>query len=342
MVLKEIKDFDPGVSGKPLLDIMEKFNQAKYIYQCHVAGVFDCLTLEPEFPETVAKNPGFLAPRLIAVLDALASIDLVQKTNGKYALTPISYTYLCSRSPFYSGDLLAFNLLHDVSFNADGLKSWLLGITDAQEHNPQKLFSQSFVRAMAQGVLIDNTVYKTTELISRQPCFETAKNVLDVGGGHGLFSIALKKVRANINATVFDLPTNAPVTREYAENCGESIDFAPGDFYRDELPSNQDVVLCFDILYPVSTEMKELVMGKVYRALNKGGHLFYKLWVLDDDGVESEQLAFFALHLKTHNMDSHVHTLTEATDMLKNQGFEIEDVLSWGEKAPKIIVAVKK
>lgn len=82
-------------------------------------------------------------------------------------------------------------------------------------------------------------------------------------------------------------------------------------------------------------------MGKVYRSLNTGGHLFYILWAFNHERTEPEKLAFFALHLKTHNTDAQIHTLKEATDMLKNQGFEIENVLSLGKEASNIIVAVK-
>ena len=106
MNLKGIKNFDPMIDSSHLRDIFKKFNQAKFVYGCHNAGIFDYLSLEPCLSETISDAGGFILSRLEVVLDALTGMALAQKCNERYALTRESYTFLCSRSPFYLGDLL--------------------------------------------------------------------------------------------------------------------------------------------------------------------------------------------------------------------------------------------
>lgn len=341
-LFKNMADFTAAADSGYLIDVMQKYKQAKFIYQCHKSNILQFLTTEPQSSEDIAEKAGVISERLVVVLDALTSIGLVEKENDKYSLSAISEAYLFCESPFYIGDLIELNMSDEEKCGGEMVNSWLHGNSVSREHDPQTTFSQSFVRAMAQGVLIDNSVRKTAELLCAHPCFDTAKNLLDVGGGHGLFAIAIKKLKPNISATVFDLPQNEAVAKEYGVRCGEEVAFFPGNFYIDELPPNQDVVLCFDILHPVAVSQKESVFAKAYRALNEGGHLFYKLWFLNEERTAPSRASLMAVKCKIGNGNSHVITLNEAKEMLLGQGFGIEDILSLGDGESQIIVAVKK
>ncbi len=342
METQEINAFHPQVDGKELLGLIRGYQQANFLYQAFTTGVFECLTTELQKLEVIAVKMGCQTERMMFFLDALTAMDLAEKEGDQYRITPLAHTYLCRDSHFFLGDLL------DMEFSARQGDAWLMmgpwlkGDSQEEEHNPQVVFQPSFVKAMAQGVLSDYSVVQTAELISRHACFAAAQNVLDLGGGHGLFPIALQKKKPDLKITVFDLPQVQEVCQEYAEVFGGELLFQAGNFYQDELPGNQDIILVFDVLHPVVPAQKEKVLKKVYHALRGGGYLFYKLWFLDESRTRPRRAALFAAKCKVTNSLSHVYTCREATEMLARIGFEVEDMLPVGDNCSTILVAHKK
>ncbi|MEN6348295.1 MAG: methyltransferase [Syntrophomonas sp.] len=336
-----IKVFQPQVEGTDLLGLIRGYRQSIFLYQAFKTGVFEYLTAKPQNIEAIAGKMGCHADRMAVFLNALIALDLAAKEGDQYRVTPLGYTYLCRSSRFFLGDLM------DLEFSAEQgstwamMGPWLKGGAKEENHIPEAVFHASFVRAMAQGVLSDNGVAHTVELISRHPCFAEARNVLDLGGGHGLFPIALQQKKTGLNITIFDLPQVEEVNREYAQVFGGKVDFQPGNFYTDELPGDQDIILAFDILHPVAPAQKEEVFGRVYRALRTAGHLFYKIWFLDESRTKPPRAALFALKCKVTTGDSHVYTCREATEMLERIGFEVEDIQPVGDGYSTMLVAVK-
>ena len=67
---------------------------------------------------------------------------------------------------------------------------------------------------MAQNTIcgrLQEVVRKVTSL----PSFFKMKKMIDLGGGHGLYAIALACHDPDLNATVFDLPGVIPLAEEY-------------------------------------------------------------------------------------------------------------------------------
>ncbi|MBC7325864.1 MAG: methyltransferase domain-containing protein, partial [Moorella sp. (in: Bacteria)] len=149
---------------------------------------------------------------------------------------------------------------------------WLRGEAIGQRGGHGEVFTPSFIRAMAQATLSHKGFEATVELVAGHPGFRAAKKLLDLGGGHGLYAIALKKLRPELEATIFDLPHAEEVTQEYARQYGAAVAFCAGDFYVDELPIDQDLILAFDVFYGPPARTKE-VLGRIYRALRPGGYL---------------------------------------------------------------------
>ena len=69
----------------------------------------------------------------------------------------------------------------------------------------------------------------------------------------------------------FDLPEVAPVFEDYVEHNGvrERLRFAAGDFFADELPK-ADVLVMGHILHDWSLDEKRMLISKAYEALPEG------------------------------------------------------------------------
>jgi len=345
LLRKELSAFEPEVNGHSLLKMMRAAQYAPVLYQALQTGIFDALDETPRSTLFLAGATGYRPERMVFLLDALTSLGLVEKTGGKYAKSPVAATYLSRNSRFYLGDLINMTLAPEKNRPWQTLRSWLQGDTKEEDvsHNPATVFNPSFVRAMAQEVLCNHKGFnETVALVAGHRGFKSARKLIDLGGGHGLFAIALKQIKPGLEAVVFDLPHVEPVTREYARRYATKIGFHPGNFYKDELPPNQDLILTFDILHPVPPAQKEAVFAKVQRALKPGGYLFYKLWFLNSERTNPRRAALFALSIKLNNHDSHVYTLHEAEEMLHRTGLQVEDTADAGDGTSTIIIARKE
>jgi len=101
----------------------------------------------------------------------------------------------------------------------------------------------------------------------------TARRLLDVGGGHGLYSIKFCRRYPQLSATVFDLPEAMDVARETiaAEDMGHCVSARDGDFWMDDLGTGYDVALLFNIIHANLPDKNVELLRKVARALSPGG-----------------------------------------------------------------------
>ena len=102
------------------------------------------------------------------------------------------------------------------------------------------------------------------------------KRIVDIGGGTGAFLLAVKSKYPSIEATVFDLPNVVNVAksnRQKIDNIVGLLNFCPGDFLKDDIPANQDVISLVRVLYDHEDSTVELLLKRIYEALPKGGSL---------------------------------------------------------------------
>jgi Predicted O-methyltransferase len=108
----------------------------------------------------------------------------------------------------------------------------------------------------------------------------TAGHLLDLGGGHGFYSIALAQKYPSLTVTLYDLPQIIELANEYvrAFHLAERIRPVAGDFLRQDIGTGYDAVLCANILH--STK-RDIVLDKVWQALAVGGRIIVKCRIAD-------------------------------------------------------------
>ena len=101
------------------------------------------------------------------------------------------------------------------------------------------------------------------------------RHVLDVGGASGTWTIALLRAMRGAQATIFDLPDAIQQARDRFANTEfrDRVAFAPGDFYRDELPAGADFAWLSAIIHQHSRVESRDLFAKIFRALEPGGRL---------------------------------------------------------------------
>lgn len=136
---------------------------------------------------------------------ALVASDFLRMDHeGKYALTDLSKTFLVTSSPLYQGhhiQLLKRTRESLSSKLSEAVKKGPLGVRKSP--GDQRAFDQSFTVAMAECAL-GGSLQRTLEVLKANSDFMKAKRSLDLGGGHGLYSIAFSRLNPDLEAFIFD------------------------------------------------------------------------------------------------------------------------------------------
>ncbi len=104
---------------------------------------------------------------------------------------------------------------------------------------------------------------------------EGAARLLDVGGGHGRWSVAFCERHPELSATVLDLEPAVPVGEALVAEAGmsERVTYQGGDLRTADWGEGWDAVLIFNVIHNLSPEDSLAAVTRARRALRPGGKL---------------------------------------------------------------------
>ena len=234
-------------------------------------GVFDALS---RGSRTAAETAGQIKADergTTLLLEALETLGYVKRTDGHYANTPMTVKWLLPSSPtglaggvpFFEG--MVFDRWGHLDESIRRGKPTVFGSEWLDQH-------PGSYRVYEEG-MIAGARMTADEVVAKVKLPPSAHRLLDLGGGHGLYSIRFCRRYPRLSATVFDLPQALEVARETiaAEGMGGRVAVLEGDFWGDDIGVGYDAVLLFNIIHAYLPEKNTELLRKVSRALNPGG-----------------------------------------------------------------------
>ncbi|TMS40525.1 MAG: class I SAM-dependent methyltransferase [Methanobacterium sp.] len=341
----------PDVTHEKLQKVVENaFNGLKtfnILKSSIEMGVFDNLNEPVTFEELSLKlkiEPIFS----YYILEALEKLGLITKNNELYQNSELSALYLNSKSQYDRS-----NCILSLKENADqwnDLSNTLKGNLSKKE----EAFFPFIIQVMAEDC-ISGELQDTVEIVASYDEFKNSKTLLDLAGGHGMYSIALSKINPKIECFVFDLPQVTQETRKYIQKYGSNVKTIPGNFYQDDLKGPFDVI--FSSYNPGGKNPG--IAQKVYNSLNMGGLFINKQYFPENENQTLADVldnlewnfANFEKSTKAGTRYSFKGDLSfkEYLEFLENMGFEIMDVHlvdhlnpSFGTKSRNKLIISKK
>lgn len=272
-----------------------------------------------------------------AILSILSSLGMVRILMGKYVLTDIASTYLVSSSPHYWGGYilrpeypphqrLKSAIANELARGKHGhaiADAWASGSMsrDAAEQACRRMHAHSLFNANAVATTFD---FRKLFL---------AKSVLDLGGGSGVFSIALAKHQPGLACTVGELPVVCQVVeQDYIPSVSLPANSIPVktigvDFFKDEIPSGYDCIFLSNILHDWNFDTCESLCKKIYKSLPSGGHILIFEALLDDDACGPLRTALFSMHMYLFT-EGQQFTLKQLSDILIAVGFDKSSIVA--------------
>ena len=257
----------PEVSPKELFHLLQDlYTKSRLFYLLKYAidlGIFEYLE-DYKTSKEIARRIGCEEVFLECTLEALYKVGLLDKKlengNTLYKNSQIAQIYLREDSQ-YSYLIPIKDMFKRLEYWSDGSI-----LKDKKVVEEGEFFSE-VVKVMAEECKCWE-LQKTVEYLLKFEEVKRAKKLLDIGGGHGLYSIAFAMANKNLKCYVFDLPQVIKVTKYYIKRYGvRNVYTIEGDYYRDDIGRNYDIV--FSSYNPGGKD--PLVIEKIYRGLKEGG-----------------------------------------------------------------------
>ncbi|MGW7435035.1 methyltransferase [Streptomyces sp. NPDC054849] len=287
-------------------------------------GVFGFLIDQEAPTDKIAAGLGLdeeTLDRLLVLLDSFGVID--RNEHGEYRITAEMAPFLDPGSARSVGGFLS-HVMNSTLARLPQLDGYLTAGKSAVDaalpapfdvmYGTPKL-TEEFVAAMWQ------LTYDVSRELVPMAGLTGVRHLVDVGGASGPFSVAALEATAGLHATVFELPEVGPYVADTVERYGLQgrLDFAAGDFHRDEFPPTECVAFGY-ILSGWTDETGLELLRKAYRACDDGGRVLVMDRLFDDDRRGPLPTAVMNLSMHVEAKGRH-RTAAEYIGLLESAGF---------------------
>jgi 2-polyprenyl-3-methyl-5-hydroxy-6-metoxy-1,4-benzoquinol methylase len=241
---------------------------SRAILEANHAGLFAALESGPASVASLAQRLELNERALGTLATCLAAAGYLEHDGQALSLTPMSHKWLTRSSPNSLDDFLRLCLTDWEWISRMGSFLRTGQGVDFHEHYTAVQW-RMYQRAMAVGMR-----RCAQELARRLPVRAGASAMLDIGGGHGLFSAELCRRHARLHSVVLDLPQAVEVAAPLlaAEQLGDRVVHQAGDARTADLGECRlDVVLCANLMHHLTPDQNQDLCRRVTRALTPGG-----------------------------------------------------------------------
>jgi SAM-dependent methyltransferase len=338
--MKQIPEL-PKVDIEPLYEIAQGGEKFILLTTAVDFNVFEFFA-EPATAREFIDKAGTDRRLTEKFLNALVAAGLLTKENSKYGNTPLASTYLMKGEPFYQGNLLGL-MSRTRQERWANLGRCLKEGPLQPDKDLKQVFDKNFIVAMAQGAMRGG-LHRTVEIVSALPEFSGSKNLLDLGGGHGLYAIAFAQANPKLESVVFDLPPVMEAAKAYIDEyeMQDRVRAVAGDFTKDDWGNGYDIVFASDCLYKPREDLMP-VLQKIKSSLNPGGIFISKHWMMDSDRTSPDTTVFFDLMISLiGTFSGHTHSRQEAAEVFADAGFAVESMDMSTPSKPSMLFICRK
>lgn len=180
-------------------------------------GVFELLD-EFRPAEEVAQRLDLHPENTRRFLDSLVTVDLLEKRNGLYRNLQDTADFLREGTPLYLGDLLRFSR----GICVDPLKELPKLLREGPAPGPGVEDENLWAEACRSNTawVFGETGRSMAGIISELDGFPGFERMIDLGGGHGVFTLYFVQAHPSMKGVVFDRPAITRVAAEFIAEYG--------------------------------------------------------------------------------------------------------------------------
>ena len=282
-------------------ELIDGYRSTALLYVAAKLGIADLLCSEPRNANQLAAGLCVNADALERFLQALAAIGIVRKNDdGNFALTSLG---LALRSGA-SGSAKAHAILAGEEF----FSTWgaLLDTVQTGEAQFQRIFGLSaWEHRQANPELNDSfnswlheQTVKVADSVLRAYDFKSAREIADVGGGHGGLVSSLLLAHPHLRGVLIDLPHVAAGARSTLERFGltDRCRIHGADFFQD-VPAGSDIFLLKSVLHDWDDDHCQQILSRCRQAMQPSSRLLIVERIIGNGGRQDRATAMLDLHM---------------------------------------------
>lgn len=303
------------------------FLASKVLLSAVELNLFTELAGEPGDVAALSRRLGLHPRGARDFLDALVALGFLRREDRIYSNTPEADHYLDERKSSYVGGFLKMA-------NNRLFPTWAR-LTDAlRTGQPQKAdsagegvdyFSAAYADPVERREFLEAMTSGTRSAgvkLARKFPWSECSTFVDVGAAQGDLAAQIARAHPRLRGTGFDLPAVEPLFAEYIEQNGLSdrVAFKAGDFFRDDLPG-ADVVIMGHVLHDWDLETKKMLVRKAHAALPDKGALIVFDAMIDEERSASSFGLLMSLNMLLVTEGGFDYTGADCIQWLEEAGF---------------------
>ena len=279
--------------------------------------IFSILGEEKKTSAEVAEKTNCDIRATDRLMNALAAIGFIHKSNGLFSNSESALKFLSKNSPGYLNGLMhSVNLWQSWSTLTDCVKKGKRTLNKSEFEKDHKTAS-AFIAAMHERGTLQ--AQKVISLIN----LESVNSIIDIGGGSGAYSFAFLKAKPGIKATIFDLPEIIKITNDYIikEGLQKKVGLISGNYLYDDLGTGYDLAFLSAIIHINSYEQNKILVNKCFKSINPGGYIVIQDHIMSSERTNPPEGAIFSLNMLVGTEFGDTYTAEEIESWLGDAGF---------------------
>jgi hypothetical protein len=315
-----------AVSPEPILQLGLGFLASKTMLSAIDLDLFTELAQGPLTADQIRERLG-LHPRSVRdFLDALVSLNILEREDGRYSNTPAAAQYLDRGKPAYVGGILEMADARLYRFWGSLTEALRTGV---QQNESKGGGASPFVaiysdQARLRGFLAAMTGLSAgpARAIAEKFPWSDYRTFADIGTAQGCVPVQVAAAHPHLASIGYDLPEVRPVFEEYVAAAGlqDRVRFQPGDFFREPLPQ-AEVLIMGHILHDWGLDDKRMLVRKAYDALPKNGAFVAYDCVIDDQRRSNTFGLLMSLNMLIETPAGFDYTGAECREWMREAGF---------------------
>ncbi|WP_420643734.1 methyltransferase [Candidatus Leptofilum sp.] len=320
-LLERFAFYKLNAAPTPMLDLAGALGYQALSTAVHL-NLFETLQKRPSSLTELAQRLGCQERGLDHLLKALVGIGYVVEKNGRYHNTAMTEKW------FTDGTMLDLN---------NAITCWDAFLRDLWPHAPAVIQSgerpynfyeytetQPGLSHAHQQMMFGNANLNGPEIAKRVQLPSGPTRLLDVGGGHGAYTIHLCRAHPNLQATIFDSAIALETARQHVDAVGLNgrIKLQSADIWQVDWGQEYDLILLFNFIHHFDSETNIELLRKAHAALKQGGQvaIFDQLEAKQFGSAISGLLRLISLMYYLF-ADGRIYSKDEIRQILNKSGF---------------------
>lgn len=311
----DVKEWNPGT----LMQVSGGFWRTAAIHTGVKLGLFTALGEKRVSAEKLAQTLNTDPDGTGRLLNALAAMNLLVKSGGRYHNTPFGLKYLSQGSPDYMG----YMIMHHHHL----VESWSRLDESVKTGQPVRKRQAFHDEAQRESFLMGmfNMGMNTAPQVAETLPLSDRRHLLDLGGGPGTYAIHFCMKNPGLTATVYDLPT----TRSFAEqtiekfNLSDRIRFVAGNYLEEEsLRGEYDAIWLSHVMHGEGPADCRNVLRKAVAVARPGARVWVQDFILNPEKDGPLFPALFSLNMLLGTPNGRAYSQKELMGFLEDAGLK--------------------